>query len=83
MDDTTQPDRVQEVVTKAFADLGATGPVIRTILLKDGYFVGNKFQCDGRWALLAAGEGSIEFHDQDGGPLRTINLDAAEGQRAA
>jgi hypothetical protein len=31
-------------VAKTFAELGASGPVIRTILLKDGYFAGDKFR---------------------------------------
>ena len=46
MDEKTQQDAVQELMTKTFAELGATGPVIRTILLKGGYFAGDKLRCE-------------------------------------
>ena len=62
MDEKAQQDAVQALVTRTFAELGATGPVIRTILLKDGYFAGDKFRCEGLWAANLAGQDTIEFY---------------------
>jgi hypothetical protein len=72
MDEKAQQDAVQALVTRTFAELGATGPVIRTILLKDGYFAGDKFRCEGLWAANLAGQDTIEFYGEK--LLKTVRL---------
>ncbi len=72
MDEKAQQDAVQELVAKTFAELGATGPVIRTILLKDGYFAGDKFRCEGVWAAILTGQDAIEFYGEK--LLKTVRL---------
>jgi hypothetical protein len=66
MDDQTQPHSVHQLVAQTFLELGATGPVIHTILLKDCHFGGDKFRCDGMHAVWAADSKVIDFYDEEG-----------------
>ncbi len=66
MDAGASPDLISQLLEQTFAELGATGPMVRTILLRDRQFVGQKFRCEGFQAVLLAGEKEIEFHDQAG-----------------
>jgi hypothetical protein len=66
MGDKTQFDSAHQLVAETFAELGATGPVIHTILLKDCHFGGDKFRCEGMHAIWAAGSDVIEFYDETG-----------------
>jgi hypothetical protein len=83
MDETTQTDAKQELVAKMFAELGATDPVISTILLRDGYFVGHRFRCGGMQAVRRAGGEGIEFYGEDGKLVKTVSVEAVEEQKAA
>ena len=83
MDEKTQADMMQQLVAKTFAELGATDPVIGTILLKDGYFVGHRFRCGGMQAVRRAGGEVIEFYGEDGTLVKTVSVDAVEGREAA
>jgi hypothetical protein len=66
MGEKTQFDSAYQLVTGTFAELGATGPVIHTILLKECHFGGDKFRCEGMYAIWAAGSDAIEFYDEEG-----------------
>jgi hypothetical protein len=66
MGEKTQFDSAYQLVAGTFAELGATGPVIHTILLKDCHFGGDKFRCEGMHAIWAAGSDVIEFFDEKG-----------------
>ena len=50
-----------ELLAQTFAELGATGSVVRTFLLHDRQFVGQKFHCDGFHAVLLVDSDEIEF----------------------
>ncbi len=82
MDEKTQADAMQQLVAKTFAELGATGPMIGTILLKDGYFVGDRFRCGGIQAVWLGGE-EIEFYGEDGKLVKRVGVEAVEEQKAA
>jgi hypothetical protein len=75
-------DLLDQLLAETFAELGATGPVIRTLLLRDRYFVGHKFRCGGFQAVWLVGGDEIEFYDEGGTLMRTIRLEADE-KRAA
>ena len=60
-------DLIHEILGRTFAELGATGPIIRTLLLRDRRFAGQKFRCEGYHAVLSASNTEIEFFDEDGG----------------
>jgi len=62
-----------DFLVQTFAELGATNPasMIRTVLLKDRYFVGWKFRYDGGCAIIRAGSSTIEFYADDGTLMKT------------
>ncbi len=80
MDDKNLPASVYELVVKTFAELGVTGPVIHTILLKDCHFGGDKFRCDGMQAMWAADSDVIKFYGDEGNSkvLKTVAIGTEE-----
>jgi hypothetical protein len=83
MGDGAQADTVEQLVAQTFAQLGAIAPIIRTILLKDRYLAGHKFRCGALQAVWWTGKSVIEFRDEGGVLLRTLDLDAGGAKRAA
>ena len=77
------PDSFQAVLAKTFAELGASGPVVRTILLRDRYLVGQKFRCEGVQAVLLTGGNEIAFYDEAGTLLKTVRLEETGKREAA
>ena len=74
---------VGATLAQIFAELGATGPMARTFLLRDRRFVGQRFRCGGFQAVLLAGGGMIEFYDQAGVVVKTVGLAETEKKSAA
>jgi hypothetical protein len=85
MDASATPDLLHQLLAETFAELGATDPasVIRTLLLKDRYFAGQKFRCEGLQAVLLTGEDEIRFYDENGTLLKTMGVEAQSQQKAA
>ena len=81
MDAGSTPDFLEQT----FAELGATDPALmtRTILLKDRFLVGQRFRCEGFQAIWMAGGNTVEFYDEAGELLRTVNLEEAAKKIAA
>ena len=48
-----------------------------TFVLKDGFFIGHKFHCDGAYAIWGAGWNAIEFYDEDGQLLKMVAVKKA------
>jgi hypothetical protein len=80
MEEKKQPNSVHELVAKTFSELGVTGPVIHTILLRDCRFGGDKFRCEGLQAVWAADSDSIEFYSEEEKMklLKTVVIPAEE-----
>ncbi len=78
MGDKPQLSSVHELVVKTFSELGASEPVIHTILLKDCRFGGDKFRCDGMQALWAADSDVIEFYSEEEKLLKTVAIRVEE-----
>lgn len=74
-----------DFLAQTFAELGATDPTstIRTVLLKDRYFVGHRFRCEGFQAVWLAGGSVVEFYDEKGTLLKTVSVEAPEEKKAA
>ena len=51
---------------------------LRTVLIRDGYFAGEKYRFDGGWATWAAGKNVIEVYDDNGKLLKTVAVEATE-----
>jgi len=83
MDADATPDLLNQLLVKTFAELGATGPMIRTILLRDRQFAGQKFRCERFQAVVQAGGNEIAFYDEDGQVLKTVRLEEGEKKIAA
>jgi hypothetical protein len=73
---------LSHLLAKTFAELGATGPVVRTVLLHDRHFVGQTFRCEEFQAVVLAGKDEIEFHDGAGVLVRTVRLESTQQQKA-
>jgi len=78
------PDTLTTFVTTTFAELGAGDPqpLIRTILLREGYFVGYQFRCGTIRAVWFAESGVVKFHSAGGTLLRKVHL-AEQGKKVA
>jgi hypothetical protein len=83
MDAGATPDLLNELLEKTFAELGATGSVVRTFLLHDRQYVSQGFRCGGFRAVLLIGKKEIEFYDGAGVLLRTVSLEETEKKSAA
>jgi hypothetical protein len=75
---------IQDLLTATLTELGLPAPtsVIETLLLKDRYFVGQKFRYDGGWAVMREGSNTIEFFDEQGTLLKTVALKPERGTAA-
>jgi hypothetical protein len=80
-----ETDALRKTVAAAFAVLGAetNAPFIRTLLLKDRFFVGHCFRCGGFRAIWKPNSDAVEFFDADGQLLRTVSLPKEEKRAAA
>ena len=83
MEADARPDLLNQRLAETFAELGATGPMVRTFLLRDRYFAGQKFRCGGIQAVLLAGKDEIQFYDQAGLLLKKVRVGSAEDEQAA
>ena len=77
---------VHDVVVTALKNAGclADGHAVqRTILVSNGYYVGQKFRYEGGYAVWLADANEIKVHDGEGKPLRRICLDTTDAEKAA
>ena len=77
------PESVSEVVAAALRGMGLEADeaaLNRTILIRDGNFVGHKFRFDGGYALVT--EGVVEVYDDSGRLLKTISGETGEKKAA-
>ena len=81
MDTGATPDFLEQT----FLELGATDPasMTRAVLLKDRFFVGQRFRCEGFQAVWMAGGNTVEFYDKTGELLKTVCLEEADKKIAA
>jgi len=65
---------IYNLVVATFSKLGMPPPidVRETLLIKDGFFIGHKFRCDGGYALWASGWNTVEFYDENGKLLKLV-----------
>jgi len=77
----TWPDSFYPLVVQGFVELGSpdSQSFSRTILLKDGCLVGQRFECGRIRAVMRMDGHVIEFYGEDRQLLRVVAL-AAEGE---
>jgi hypothetical protein len=75
---TPQPDRVRQLVVETFEELGATVRNIldlnETLLIQEGRYRARSYRAGGLMAMWLVEAGVIQFYDDQGTMLRTINL---------
>lgn len=69
-----ETDSIYPLVSSGFEELGASDPnsITHGILLRDQFFVGHRFQCEGYEAICRMEEGLVEFYGQDSELLKTV-----------
>jgi len=88
MDYVPRLDQIRSLICQTFAECGgATDRRPReTVLIRNGYFCGRRFEADGLHAVWFTEERELKFYDRAGALLRVVELAAAEqgaGQRKA
>ena len=76
---------IYELVVATFTELGMLAPtdVCETRVVKDGFFIGQKFHCDGGYAMWGAGWNTVEFYDEGGKLLKMVNAQLRSTHRRA
>ena len=76
---------IPDLVAATLTELGLPAPtnVIQTMLTRDSYFVGHKLRYDGGHAILRATSDAIEFYDENGNLLKTVDIEIPEKGAAA
>lgn len=80
-----QPESIYQRVISGFEELGASDPLSLThrILLRERFFLGHRFACEGFEAICDAEDGILEFYSQDGVLLKTVSLRGEVVRKAA
>ena len=81
----SESNSIYDIVKEALAEMGIleSSPLVRTILLQDRCFIGEKFRFHGGYAVCLAGALTVEVYDPEGKPLTTIQVSRPDSQRAA
>jgi hypothetical protein len=68
---------VRQHTRRRLEDLGAEAhaELIETILIRDGYYCGRRFECDGLSAVWFVEEGQVKFYQRDGSVVTTCTVD--------
>jgi hypothetical protein len=73
-----QPEEVRQLVVETLERLGVAMfrlPALKeTILIDDGRYVARSYRLDGYLAMWLIGVGLVQFYDEEGTMLCTINL---------
>jgi hypothetical protein len=75
---------ILNLVVATLSELGLPAPtnIIPTMLTRDDYFAGHKLRYDGGCAILRAANNVIEFYDEQGKLLKTVNIWTERGAAA-
>lgn len=81
----TDHDSIYHLAATGFKELGVSDPHTMThrILLRDRFFVGHRFECEGLEAVYRMEEGRAEFYGPDGRLLKTVTWGQDATRKAA
>ena len=85
MDNAAKPAMLHEAIAAGLCELGMPDLPCRTtaFLVRDGHCVGQRFLFDGVQAVWLIAENVVQFYDENGRMLTSMEVGAAEDQRAA
>jgi hypothetical protein len=73
-------DQIRSLICRTFAEFG--GPSDRmpreTVLIRDGFFCGRRFETDGLHAVWFTEENELKFYDRTSAVVRVIDLDTVD-----
>jgi len=83
-----RPTEVRRLVIKVFGSLGTTPARLfeleEEILIDEGRYLGRSYRADDLMAMWLADIGLVQFYDEEGNMLRTVNLfEEVAGERIA
>jgi hypothetical protein len=79
-------EEIRRHARSRFQTLGAEAhaELIETILIRDGYYCGRRFECDGWTAIWFVEEQQVKLYDRDGRVLTTCSVaDLLQDRRTA
>jgi hypothetical protein len=82
----THVESIHDVVVAILGQMGlypTPASLLRTILIRDGYYVGQKYRFDGGYAMWVAATNVIEIYDADNNLLNTVAMEKPEEEEAA
>ena len=72
------PNSIPDLVAAALAERGMPADLLfRTLLIQDGYFVGEKFQFEGGCAIWIASSNEVEIYVDDGSSVKRVDAKTA------
>jgi len=76
---------IHDVVLHALHEMGIPAPssLVRTLALREGRLVAEKFHFGSGYAVWLAGSQVVDFYDPEGTLWKRLALDTADKQRAA
>ncbi len=76
MDSACLIEQIRTLIRHTFVELGgASDTALReSVLIRDGYFCGRRFEADGLQAVWFAEEGEIKFYDRVGARVQVVTL---------
>lgn len=78
-----EPASVYDAVIAVIREMGIEDTsLVRTVLMRDNRFVGRKYYYTGGYAICMADSDVVEFYDDDGKLLRTVQAPKQTGLAA-
>ena len=84
MDYSIEPDSLHQTIAAGLADLGMPDLPCRstTFLIHDGYCFGQRFVFDGVQAVWLIAENVVQFYDENGRVLKSVDVGAVQREAA-
>ena len=81
----TKAETIRSQVREMFTDIGVSSDAefCESLLIRDGYFCGRRFEMDGLCAVWFVEENQLKIYDRDGKLLRANALESVQRRAAA
>ncbi|HUT59113.1 MAG TPA: hypothetical protein VNA25_14790 [Phycisphaerae bacterium] len=85
MDNAPEPAPLHQTIAAGLSELGMPDLPCRstTFLIRGGYCIGQRFLFDGVQAIWLIAENVVQFYDENGRMLTSVEVGAARRQEAA
>ena len=85
MEGAPEPTPLHPAISAGLSELGMPDLVCRgtTYLIRDGHCAGRRLLFDGVQAIWLIAENVVQFHDDEGRILKSVQVESASGKKAA